>query len=273
MPMPRPLLRPTLLVLGLALGVMAPTSTMGLIPSAAAQSATPESPGTRAEPSNLEPGGGLSVEAARAAANRILEAVKSRDANRRYATFSDALKAVSSPAMVAETIRSQPQLQSWTLLSVRRGLRSTTVEVSLKTSAGERDLFMVLNSQGQLDGYHVDLTDAKASRVAADFVRALSGGHYISARSFLSLPLQEELTAATLQAKWQQLQRYTGNFVRVNRVIEAERSADSQLVLVNTEFNRITDSLFVILNSSNEIVGVDFPQDPIRPSSVAAPVR
>ncbi len=273
MPMPRPLLRPTLLVLGLALGVMAPTSTMGLIPSAAAQSATPQSPGTRAEPSNLEPGGGLSVEAARAAANRILEAVKSRDANRRYATFSDALKAVSSPAMVAETIRSQPQLQSWTLLSVRRGLRSTTVEVSLKTSAGERDLFMVLNSQGQLDGYHVDLTDAKASRVAADFVRALSGGHYISARSFLSLPLQEELTAATLQAKWQQLQRYTGNFVRVNRVIEAERSADSQLVLVNTEFNRITDSLFVILNSSNEIVGVDFPQDPIRPSSVAAPVR
>ncbi len=273
MSMPRPLLRPTLLVLGLALGVMAPTSTMGLIPSAAAQSATPQSPGTRAEPSNLEPGGGLSVEAARAAANRILEAVKSRDANRRYATFSDALKAVSSPAMVAETIRSQPQLQSWTLLSVRRGLRSTTVEVSLKTSAGERDLFMVLNSQGQLDGYHVDLTDAKASRVAADFVRALSGGHYISARSFLSLPLQEELTAATLQAKWQQLQRYTGNFVRVNRVIEAERSADSQLVLVNTEFNRITDSLFVILNSSNEIVGVDFPQDPIRPSSVAAPVR
>ncbi len=271
--MPRPLLRPTLLVLGLALGVMAPTSTMGLIPSAAAQSATPQSPGTRAEPSNLEPGGGLSVEAARAAANRILEAVKSRDANRRYATFSDALKAVSSPAMVAETIRSQPQLQSWTLLSVRRGLRSTTVEVSLKTSAGERDLFMVLNSQGQLDGYHVDLTDAKASRVAADFVRALSGGHYISARSFLSLPLQEELTAATLQAKWQQLQRYTGNFVRVNRVIEAERSADSQLVLVNTEFNRITDSLFVILNSSNEIVGVDFPQDPIRPRSVAAPVR
>jgi len=262
MPMPRPLLPPTLLALGLALGVMAPFS-------AAAQTA----PAPTSSLDNAKPGGGLSVEAARAAADRILEAVKSRDANRRYATFSDALKAVSSPAMVAEAIRKQPQLLSWTLLSVRRGLRSTTVEVALKTTAGQRDLFIVLNGQGQLDGYHLDLTDAKASRVAADFVRALSGGHFISARSFLSLPLQEELTAATLQAKWQQLQRYTGNFVRVNRVIEAERSADSQLVLVNTEFNRITDSLFVILNSSNEIVGVDFPQDPIRPRNVATPVR
>lgn len=269
--MPRPLLRPTLLILGLALGVMAPITSAGLIAPAAAQGG-----GNAAAPAlqpEMEPGGGLSVEAARAAADRILEAVKSRDANRRYATFSDALKAVSSPAMVAETIRQQPQLLSWTLLSVRRGLRSTTVEVALKTTAGQRDLFMVLNGQGQLDGYHLDLTDAKASRVAADFVRALSGGHFISARSFLSLPLQEELTAAVLQAKWQQLQRYTGNFVRVNRVVEAERSGDSQLVLVNTEFNRVTDSLFVILNGSNEIVGVDFPQDPIRPGKVATPVR
>ena len=156
---------------------------------------------------------------------------------------------------------------------MRGGLRTTTVEASLRTSAGTRDLFMVLNSKGELDGYHLDLTDAKASQVAADFVRALSGGHFITARSFLSLPLQEELTPANLQAKWQQLQRYTGNFVRVRRVIEAEQSPDSQLVLVNTEFNRITDSLFVVLNQNNEIINVDFPQDPIKPKPVPAPVR
>ena len=175
--------------------------------------------------------------------------------------------------MVAESLRTQPELISWTLLSVRGGLRTTTVEASLRTSAGTRDLFMVLNSKGELDGYHLDLTDAKASQVAADFVRALSGGHFITARSFLSLPLQEELTPANLQAKWQQLQRYTGNFVRVRRVIEAEQSPDSQLVLVNTEFNRITDSLFVVLNQNNEIINVDFPQDPIKPKPVPAPVR
>jgi uncharacterized protein YjiK len=107
--------------------------------------------------------------------------------------------------------------------------------------------------------------------VAADFVRALSGGHYITARSFLTLTLQEELTPAALQARWQQLQRYTGNFLRVRRVIEAEQNADTQLVLVNTEFNRVTDSLFVVLNQNNEIVNVDFPQDPIKPRAVSLP--
>lgn len=220
-----------------------------------------------------QPGNGLSVEEARAAANRILKAVQSRDPNLRFAQFSEELKAISSPEMVAETMRSQPKLLSWTLLSVRGGLSSTTVEASLKTSDGVRDLFMVLNPKGELTGYHFDLTDAKASLVAADFVRSLSRGHFISARSFLSLPLQEELTSATLQARWLQLQRSTGNFVRVIRVIEASQSEDSQLVLVNTEFNRLTDNLYVILNSNNEITGVDFPRDPNPPRKAPAPAR
>ena len=45
------------------------------------------------------------------------------------------------------------------------------------------------------------------------------------------------------------------------------------LVLVNTEFNRTTDTLFVVLNQNNEIVSVDFPQDPIQPRAVSAPLR
>jgi len=253
-------------LLGFAL--VCSTSQLAGLETAMAQPAAPAG-----APLQQPPGSSLTVEQARAAANRILDAVKGRDPNLRFSQFSEQLKATSSPAMVAESMRTQPELISWTLLSVRGGLRTTTVEASLRTSAGTRDLFMVLNSKGELDGYHLDLTDAKASQVAADFVRALSGGHFITARSFLSLPLQEELTPANLQAKWQQLQRYTGNFVRVRRVIEAEQSPDSQLVLVNTEFNRITDSLFVVLNQNNEIINVDFPQDPIKPKPVPAPVR
>jgi hypothetical protein len=206
-------------------------------------------------------GAGLSVAEARAAAERILRAVQSGDAERRYSQFSDELKAVSSPAMVAATMRTQPKLLSWTLLSVRSGLNTTTVEAALRTSAGTRDLFLVLNPKGQLAGYHLDLTDEKAASVAAAFIRALSSGQYITARSYLILPMQAELSAATLQTRWQGLQRLTGNFVRVRRVVEAENSAEGRLVLVNTEFNRLTDNLFVILNTNNEIIGVDFPHE------------
>jgi hypothetical protein len=207
----------------------------------------------------------LSVEAARAAANRILTAVKSRDANLRFSQFSEELKAVSSPSMVAETMRTQPKLLNWTLLSVQGGLRNTTVEASLTTSMGKRDLFIVLNPEGKLAGYHLDVTDEATSAVAKRFVTALSSGHFISARSYLSLPLQQEISSSSLQARWQQLQRQTGEFVRIRKVVVAEGSGEQRLVLVNSEFNRLSDSLFVILNANNDIIGVDFPSDPIAP--------
>jgi hypothetical protein len=262
-PHPAPLRQPLLACLGfgLILGLAAAGVPAGMGPAHA------EAGGAAGTASTL------SVEQAREAADRILRAVQTRDPNLRYAQFSPELKAISSPAMVAHTMRTQPRLLSWTLLSVRGGLTTTTVEATLNTSDGARDLFMVLDNKGQLAGYHFDLTDAKASLVARDFVQALSSGHFITARSFLSLPLQEELTPATLQTKWQQLQRVTGNFQRVLRVVEAEKKEETQLVLVNTEFNRVTDNLYVILNSNNEITGVDFPNDPAKPAPAKVPAR
>jgi hypothetical protein len=105
--------------------------------------------------------------------------------------------------------------------------------------------------------------------VAGDFVRALGAGQFVTAQSFLSLPAQQEFSAASLQDKWRQLQRGTGDFVKVVRVVEADRNDQAQLMLVVTEFAKVTDSLFVILNINNEIVGVNFPQDPVRPRRFA----
>jgi len=68
-----------------------------------------------------------------------------------------------------------------------------------------------------------------------------------------------------LQAKWFELQRETGNFVQVGRVVEAESTPDTRLVLVNVQFNRLSDNLFVILNGENQITGVDFPEYPAVP--------
>ena len=251
---PQTLSRMALGMLSLATGLSITVATLPGVPGSEA-SAQSQSSGVD-QPA-------LSVEAARAAANRILTAVKSRDANLRFSQFSEELKAVSSPSMVAETMRTQPKLLSWTLLSVQGGLRNTTVEASLTTSMGKQELFLVLNSAGQINGYHIDLSDQAPSLVARKFVKALSTGHFISARSFLSLEMQKEIDVASLQARWQQLQRQTGEFVRIRKVVVAEGSGEQRLVLVNSEFNRLSDSLFVILNANNDIIGVDFPSDPI----------
>ncbi|MDM7953273.1 MAG: DUF3887 domain-containing protein [Cyanobium sp. CZS 25K] len=214
-----------------------------------------------------QPSSALSEALARAAADRILRTIQKGDAQARFEQFSPALQSVSSPRMVAATMKTQPRLLRWTIRSIQPGYDSSTVEATLFTSAGQRDLLMVIDASGKIDGYHFNATDEPAEKVVRNFISALSGGHFISASSFLSPEMQEQITQAQLQQKWLNLQRITGNFVRVKRISRAESTPEMRLVIVNAEFNRLTDNLFVTLDSENRIIGVDFPTDPAPPSA------
>ena len=215
---------------------------------------------------NTSSSSALSVAQARAAALRILNAVKTGNAQARFAQFSPQLQAVTSPSMIAATMRTQPKVLSYELLSVRSGIAGSTVEAELTTKAGKRVVFMVLNSTGRIERYYIDRADDGSSTVAQQFVQAISTGNFITAQSFLSPSVQQELTPAVLQSKWLELQRETGTFVKVGRAVEAETTPDTRLVLVNVQFNRLADNLYVILNSENQITGVDFPENPAAPS-------
>jgi hypothetical protein len=204
---------------------------------------------------------------ARAAAERILRTLRDGDANARFAQFSRGLQAISSPSMVAATMRTQPKLLRWTITSIVPGVDSSTIEATLETSAGKRKLLMAVNADGKLQGYHFDASDRPAEKVVRDFMQALSNGHFISASSFISPGMQAEIRPAGLQQKWQNLQRITGQFVRVRQISLSEHTADMKLVLVTTEFTRLTDNLFVVLDASNQIIGVDFPTEPAAPRS------
>ena len=245
----------------IAAGLLATSliGSAGFPPISSAQTSAPAVTPAAAKP------GALGVPEARAAANVILETIKKGDANARYNQFSDELKAVTSPQMVQNTMRTQPKLLSWKLLSVNRGVNNTTVEASLVTTKGRGDVFIVLNGAGKIVGYHFDRADEASSQVALNFVKSLSNGQYISARSYLSLDLQKEISPERLQQKWQELQQLTGNFVKVTKAVEANSTSTAKLVMVVTQFNRLTDSLFVILDASNTITGVDFPIDPAKP--------
>lgn len=260
-PLSKPLLATALMACSLLGGAHLPMP-------ASAQTATQASPQSSPQTNSAASGQVLSTEQARSAANQILKAVQTGDANARYSQFSDELKAVTSPTMVQRTMKTQPKLLSWKILGITQGVQNTTVEAALTTAQGPRDLFIVLNGKGKIIGYHFDRTDVAASKVATAFVTTLAGGQYISARSFLSLGLQKEISPAALQQKWQELQQLTGNYVRVKKAVEANSTPSARLVLVVTEFNRLTDNLFVILDNHNQIVGVDFPIDPNKPQPV-----
>ena len=236
----------------------------GLLPVLSVGSLQAKVPSGTAAAAASQPG----VTQAIAAANRILATLRDGDANALYNRSSDDLKRITSPAMVAATIRSQPRLISWRITEVRHGVQNTLVEAVLRNAAGERQILLIINNNGKLAGYHLERTDQAAAAVAEGFVKALSGGQFISANSYLSPALAAELTPATLQERWQGLQRLTGNFVAVESSKMAESTPDQKLVLVTTRFNRVSDSLFVILDSDNRIIGIDFPKD-VTPKPVA----
>lgn len=202
---------------------------------------------------------------ARAAADRILTAMRDGDANARFAQFAPTLQRISSPSLVAANMKRQPKLLSWTIGSVVPAFDASTVEVEMLTSAGVRKLLLVVNADGKLEGYHLDASDQAAERVARDFVQAVVDGRFVAADGFLSPDLQSEIPPASLQRKWLNLQTRTGNFVRVREVLPSEQSGEMKLVMVTTEFTRLTDNLYVILDRNNAIIGVDFPTEPAAP--------
>lgn len=208
---------------------------------------------------------------ARLAAERVLKALRDGNAEARYAQFSPDLQRMTSPYLIAMNMRRQPKVLSWVITSVVPGMDSSTVEAKLQTSAGERLLLMVIDEKGLLAGYHLNVADQPAEKVVAEFMAALTDGRFVAATSFLAPELQEEIPPATLQRKWQNLQRNTGNFIQVKRIARSESTAELKLVLVNTQFTRTTDNLFVILDSTNQIIGVDFPTDPQLAAPPAKP--
>jgi len=219
--------------------------------------------------STVAPAGGASsamVEArTKAAAERILVALRNGDADTRYRQFAPSLQRMTSPTKIRQRLAAMPKLLRWSLGPVVPGQDSSTITAQLITSDGPRNLLMVIDANGLLEGYHFDAADQPAETVARQFVELLSQGRYVSANSLLSAELQSEIPPAAMQIKWQRLQRLTGDFVAIKQVFRSDNSGDQKLVLVKSEFRRITDTLFVILNSRNQIVGVDFPTEPNPP--------
>lgn len=253
-------------VVALALGTLVTGSLTG---PGRAQSVAPSGQGTRGMA--VSNSSAAVEQRARLAAERVLKALRDGDAQARYAQFAPELQRMTSPYLVAMNMRKQPKVLSWVITSVIPGIDSSTVEAKLQTSAGERTLLMVIDEKGLLGGYHINMADQPAEKVVADFMAAVIDGRYVAATSFLAPELQEDIRPASLQRKWQNLQRNTGNFVKVRRIARSESTAEMKLVLVNTQFTRTTDNLFVILDGSNQIVGVDFPTDPQLATPQAQP--
>ena len=257
--MPRSLLRPLPFPLVAAAAFALAGLGLGNAPVRAQAGSSPVAPASGASSAMVEA-------RTKAAAERILVALRNGDADSRYRQLAPSLQRMTSPTKIRQRLAEMPKVLRWSLGPVVPGQDSSTITARLITSAGPRDLLLVIDANGLLEGYHFDAADQPAQTVARQFVDLISQGRYVGANSLLSPELQSEIPPAAMQIKWQRLQRLTGDFVAIKQVLRSDTSGDQKLVLVKIEFGRITDTLFVILDGRNQIIGIDFPTEPNPPA-------
>ena len=99
------------------------------------------------------------------------------------------------------------------------------------------------------------LTQQRES-IANQFVDLIAAQQYNAAVDLLDPRLREEWTTPVLQQRVEDFFGRTGNFVK-----RLDTKVDGDIVLVNTQFENVTNDIFVIFDEGgNQITGIDFPQ-------------
>lgn len=92
---------------------------------------------------------------------------------------------------------------------------------------------------------------------AEEFVTLAAKGDFVGAWQYIHPSLRTTWSPVDMQQGWHDLQNRTGAFQQFNSF----RQDDQSVVLVNTQFEKVTDNLIIIFDDTRQwIVGVDFPQ-------------
>lgn len=113
-------------------------------------------------------------------------------------------------------------------------------------------------SSGQPDRLIAQASSAQSMPAIAEaFVTLSAQGNFVEAWQYLHPSLRETWSPVGMQSAWHNLQERTGAF---KQFLSFSQSSND-VVLVNTQFENVTDDLIVIFDDSQQwIVGVDFPE-------------
>lgn len=203
----------------------------------------------------------LGVAESRSRAETLLEALRQRNGQRLFASLAPEVRRFTTAQAVQARIDQLAPFQSARVLEVESGADDSTIKAELIAGEQRRPLTLVIDPMGQLIAWRFDSSQLPIESLARNFVAEVAAGQVLTARSRLSLRLQEELPPATITARWQGLERRVGAFKDIKGTVVAHAGGEQQLVLVTTRFARLTDNLFVIFDDRNRIVGIDFPND------------
>ena len=203
----------------------------------------------------------LSTADATKAAEQLLNALQQRQGSALHARLSAAVQDSLSREQVQERLDQRPAIKSSRVVGIASGYRTTTVDAVVQTAKGDENLLFVLDDEGLLLAWKWVDEVLPIERTALDFAGDLAAGRWLTARSKLSLELQQELSPADLKRKWTKLSSVSGGYRKLKEAVVASQGGDQQLVLVSVEFGDATSNLFVIFDARRQIINVDISRD------------
>ncbi len=99
----------------------------------------------------------------------------------------------------------------------------------------------------------------REQEIAEQFIDLVFSQRYSEALQYIHPVLQAELSPERLQQGAEQFQKRSGMFIK-----RLDTRVDGDVVLVNTQFERVTDTILIIFDDSGSITGVDFPQNSLQ---------
>ena len=209
----------------------------------------------------LAPRTSLSTSEASQAADSLLTALQTRNAQALFERLSTPLKNATTVEAVQGRLNNAHRIKSTRVVAIYPGIDDTTVDVIAQTEEGSKELLLVLDDEGKLVAWKWLGETLPIETTALKFVRDLDAKRWIAARYYLSLDFQKEISPEDLERKWSKLSRILGGVKRVKNAVVSSRGDEQQLVLVTIEFGTVTDNLFVIFDSRGRIINVDFSED------------
>ncbi|MBL1211514.1 DUF3887 domain-containing protein [Geminocystis sp. GBBB08] len=132
---------------------------------------------------------------------------------------------------------------------------------SLNFDKVTQEWIIIFNKKGEVIGVDIP-TNQNIDDISRNFIDSLVSGNSAEARFYLHPFLKENITPKQLQARWDNFVKANGEFKGITRttVRNGSKGDDTDVVIMDLEFNRNKEEIFVIFDSSKSIIGVDFIQ-------------
>ena len=140
-------------------------------------------------------------------------------------------------------------------------INADVVKVTTQFAKGSENILITFNKKQEVIAVNWP-SNQSIEKIAEEFVNNIVAKDYARARSNLSPALKTEFFAENIEKSWVNLLKRTGSFQKILDIQHQPggTTAAANVVIVQIQFEKLSDYLFIFFNKDKQIVNVDFPE-------------